>query len=103
MFHFEVDRLFNTACFVLAISESFGHASIGHLSQLSVPLRLGFSHLRLFSSRMVQLLTPNTGRVDNELTEACAALIAQLGKMKRVGMGWEDKAAFLELYRQKRK
>ncbi|EIN10724.1 hypothetical protein PUNSTDRAFT_119620 [Punctularia strigosozonata HHB-11173 SS5] len=42
------------------------------------------------------------GRVDDKLSEACAALIAQVGKMKRVGMGWEDKAAFLELYNSKR-
>lgn len=40
---------------------------------------------------------------DDVLTEACAALIAEIGKMKRVGMGWEDKAAFLEFYRGKRK
>ncbi|GJE84450.1 hypothetical protein PsYK624_005260 [Phanerochaete sordida] len=40
---------------------------------------------------------------DDVLSEACAALIAQIGKMKRVGLGWEDKVAFLEFYKGKRK
>lgn len=44
-----------------------------------------------------------TGKTEDMLSEACASLIAQIGKMKRVGMGWEDKAAFLEFYRAKRK
>ena len=43
---------------------------------------------------------PNTEPV---LSEACAVLIAQIGKMKRTGMGWEDKVAFLDFYREKRK
>ncbi|KAI0693790.1 hypothetical protein BC835DRAFT_1352071 [Cytidiella melzeri] len=42
-------------------------------------------------------------RSDDILSECCAALIAQLGKMKRVGMGWEDKAAFMEFYKGKKK
>ena len=36
------------------------------------------------------------------LSEACAVLIAQIGKMKRTGMGWEDKVAFLDFYRNKK-
>jgi len=32
------------------------------------------------------------------LSEACAMLIARIGKMKRTGMGWEDKVAFLDFY-----
>jgi hypothetical protein len=36
------------------------------------------------------------------LSEACATLIAQIGKMKRTGMGWEDKVAFLDFYRSKK-
>lgn len=40
---------------------------------------------------------------EDQLSEACAALIAQIGKMKRVSMGWEDKISFLEFYRGKRK
>ncbi|CCM04817.1 uncharacterized protein FIBRA_07010 [Fibroporia radiculosa] len=43
------------------------------------------------------------GKTDDILTEACAALIAQIGKIKRVGLGWEDKRAFLEFYRGKRR
>ncbi|KAI0347399.1 hypothetical protein BDW22DRAFT_1404954 [Trametopsis cervina] len=42
-------------------------------------------------------------RSDDVLSECCAAVVAQIGKMKRVGLGWEDKAAFLEFYRGKRK
>jgi len=42
------------------------------------------------------------GKNNDYLTEACASLIAQIGKMKRVGFGWEDKAAFLEFYRSKK-
>lgn len=44
-----------------------------------------------------------SGRTADVLGECCAALIAQIGKMKRVGLGWEDKAAFLEFYKGKRK
>ncbi|KAH9940576.1 hypothetical protein B0H21DRAFT_878319 [Amylocystis lapponica] len=33
------------------------------------------------------------------LSESCAALITQTGRMKRLGMGWEDKVAFLEFYK----
>ncbi|KAK0190992.1 hypothetical protein F5146DRAFT_1000904 [Armillaria mellea] len=38
------------------------------------------------------------GSYNDQLSEACAVLIAQLGKMKRTRMGWEDKANFLEFY-----
>ncbi|KAG8746397.1 hypothetical protein FRC10_005108 [Ceratobasidium sp. 414] len=38
----------------------------------------------------------------DEISEACAVLMAQLAKIKRVGMGWEDKAAFLEFYRKRK-
>ncbi|KAK0490979.1 hypothetical protein IW261DRAFT_1388495 [Armillaria novae-zelandiae] len=38
------------------------------------------------------------GSYSDQLSEACAVLIAQLGKMKRTGMGWEDKVNFLEFY-----
>ncbi|KAG6902288.1 hypothetical protein C0995_001898 [Termitomyces sp. Mi166 len=40
---------------------------------------------------------------DDQLTEVSAVLISQLGKMKRMGMGWEDKASFLDFYKDKRK
>lgn len=49
-----------------------------------------------------EFTTPGS-KNDDVLVEACAALIAQIGKMKRVGLGWEDKAAFLEFYKGKRK
>ncbi|KAJ7068175.1 hypothetical protein C8F01DRAFT_595241 [Mycena amicta] len=35
------------------------------------------------------------------LAEVCAALIAQIGKMKRTGMGWEDKTLFLDFFHSK--
>lgn len=37
------------------------------------------------------------------LSEVCAALIARIGKMKRIGFGWEDKVSFLDLYSGRRK
>ncbi|KAJ6538588.1 hypothetical protein B0H10DRAFT_2140517 [Mycena sp. CBHHK59/15] len=37
------------------------------------------------------------------LADACGSLIAQIGKMKRTGMGWEDKNSFLELFHTKKK
>ncbi|KIY46636.1 hypothetical protein FISHEDRAFT_66395 [Fistulina hepatica ATCC 64428] len=40
---------------------------------------------------------------EDAVTEVCATLIAQMGKMKRVGMGWEDKSQFLGFYREKRR
>ncbi|KAJ4481430.1 hypothetical protein C8J55DRAFT_52978 [Lentinula edodes] len=38
---------------------------------------------------------------DDLLTEASAVLISQLGKFKRMTMGWEDKVRFLEFYGSK--
>ncbi|PFH51429.1 hypothetical protein AMATHDRAFT_74979 [Amanita thiersii Skay4041] len=37
------------------------------------------------------------------LAEASSVLIAQMGKMKRLGMGWEDKGRFLNFYNSKHK
>jgi hypothetical protein len=37
------------------------------------------------------------------VADACSALVAQIGKIKRVAAGWEDKVAFLEFYGSKRK
>ncbi|KAJ3987196.1 hypothetical protein F5890DRAFT_1632694 [Lentinula detonsa] len=37
----------------------------------------------------------------DELAEASAVLISQLGKFKRMTMGWEDKVRFLEFYGSK--
>jgi hypothetical protein len=45
-----------------------------------------------------------TGSNENDqLADACAALVAQIGKMKRTGMGWEDKVSFLQLFHRKEK
>lgn len=35
------------------------------------------------------------------LEEACAMLIAGLGRMKRTAYGWEEKESFLEFYEGK--
>lgn len=45
------------------------------------------------------------GDLDTEdhLSAVCAALVLQIGKLKRTTMGWEDKRDFLQLYNQKRK
>ncbi|KAJ6515994.1 hypothetical protein C8R45DRAFT_958323 [Mycena sanguinolenta] len=44
-----------------------------------------------------------TGNETDQLADACAALIAQIGKMKRTGMGWEDKVSFLQFFHLKGK
>ncbi|KAH8830741.1 hypothetical protein DL96DRAFT_1594143 [Flagelloscypha sp. PMI_526] len=38
---------------------------------------------------------------DDQLAETCATLIAQTGKLKRIGLGWEDKSSFLSFYHSK--
>ncbi|TFK76005.1 hypothetical protein BDN72DRAFT_930502 [Pluteus cervinus] len=44
-----------------------------------------------------------SGRPDeDQLSEASAVLISQIGRLKRVGMGWEDKYSFLDFFRHKR-
>ena len=70
----------------------------------------------LYQSLSLRLLTPaespssgsflasdvlTEGGHNDELAAACAALIAQLGKMRITGQGWEDKIAFLEFYQGK--
>jgi hypothetical protein len=40
-------------------------------------------------------------RGDDPFAEACAILISQMGKLKRIGMGWEDKSLFLDFYKSK--
>jgi len=49
---------------------------------------------------MLSNILPN-GTDGDVLTEVSATLIAQVGKMKRTGLGWEDKASFLEFYNRK--
>ena len=46
-------------------------------------------------------ILPNGSDGGDLLTEASATLIAQAGKMKRISLGWEDKASFLEFYNRK--
>jgi hypothetical protein len=48
-----------------------------------------------------EVITEFVGK--DQLAEICAVLVAQIGKMKRTGMGWEDKMSFLDFYRDKRK
>lgn len=38
---------------------------------------------------------------EDPLTAACSGLISQLGKMKKMNLGWEDKVLFMKLYREK--
>lgn len=37
------------------------------------------------------------------LSQVCATLMARMGKMKQVHFGWEDKVAFLDVYRSRRR
>lgn len=82
------------------------------------PLRHVFTLARSFSVTQVpiiRLLAPSespssaaflasevlSSTGGDQLSEACAVLIGQIGKLKRVSQGWEDKAAFLEFYGMK--
>ncbi|THH11504.1 hypothetical protein EW145_g637 [Phellinidium pouzarii] len=47
-----------------------------------------------------EVLSGNTGG-DDVFSEVCATLMTELGRLKRTGMGWEDKTMFLEFYRGK--
>lgn len=37
------------------------------------------------------------------LSAVCATLMGDIGRMKQVGLGWEDKARFLDFYKTKKK
>jgi hypothetical protein len=67
-------------------------------SPLSISIRL----LSLSDSPSSQLFMANEyvsgSPGEDQLTETCVALIAQIGKLKQTGMGWEDKASLLEFY-----
>jgi hypothetical protein len=39
---------------------------------------------------------------EDQISEALSMSIANMGKMKRTALGWESKAAFLELHKSKR-
>jgi hypothetical protein len=81
-----------------------------HLFSLTTSFRPSTISIRLLAPSespssplfMVSDVVTNYSREDL-LSEVCAALIAGMGKMRRTGMTWEDKAAFLEVYRSKRK
>ncbi|KAF8076287.1 hypothetical protein FPV67DRAFT_1407725 [Lyophyllum atratum] len=82
-----------------------------HLFSLAASLSLPTISIRLLapsespSSQLfiVSEIITDFADNDDQLAEMCATLIAQIGKMKRTGMGWEDKTAFLEFYRGKQK
>jgi hypothetical protein len=82
---------------------------IPHLLKLTTTLPPQPISIRLLSPSespssqlfMVSEVASHTNGKD-VLSEACAVLIAQIGKMKRTGMGWEDKVAFLDFYRNKK-
>jgi len=38
----------------------------------------------------------------DEVSEACAFFLSQMGRFKRVQQGWENKAKLLELYQAKK-
>ncbi|TDL29401.1 hypothetical protein BD410DRAFT_758222 [Rickenella mellea] len=44
----------------------------------------------------------DTLTTDDVLSEVCATLISNAGRMKRLGLRWEDKAKFLEFYATKK-
>ncbi|KAF9568960.1 hypothetical protein CPC08DRAFT_678544 [Agrocybe pediades] len=77
--------------FTLMTSLSFAQVTI----RLLAPSESPGSQLFVASD----VLSDYTG--DDMLTEASAALIAHMGKLKRTSLGWEDKSNFLEFYRGK--
>ncbi|KAF7433159.1 hypothetical protein PC9H_005108 [Pleurotus ostreatus] len=82
---------------------------LGHLFALTTSLTPLSISIRLLepadsiSSQlfMVSEVVPDAANED-VFVSSCAALIAQLGKMKRTGLGWEDKASFFEFYRARK-
>ncbi|KAI5123420.1 hypothetical protein M0805_006125 [Coniferiporia weirii] len=52
-------------------------------------------------SFLLSELLPGHNGGDDVLSEVSAILISDMGRVKRTGMGWEDKAMFLEFYRGK--
>ena len=72
------------------------------LTPLTVLIRLlAPSESPSSGSFMLSSILPNGADGGDTLAEVSAALIAQVGKMKRTGLGWEDKASFLEFYNRK--
>ncbi|KAF4574875.1 hypothetical protein EYR40_005387 [Pleurotus pulmonarius] len=89
------------------ISSSFN--PLGHLFALTTsfaPLSISIRLLEPADSISSQLfmvseVVPDASKED-VFVSSCAALIAQLGKMKRTGLGWEDKASFFEFYQARK-
>ncbi|TFK28828.1 hypothetical protein FA15DRAFT_633314 [Coprinopsis marcescibilis] len=67
-----------------------------------VPLTISIRLLPLSESPSSRLFVASevlAGNPDeDQLAESCAAIIAQIGKLKRTGMGWEDKSSLLDLH-----
>ena len=82
---------------------------LGHLFALTTsfaPLSISIRLLEPADSISSQLfmvseVVPDASKED-VFVSSCAALIAQLGKMKRTGLGWEDKASFFEFYQARK-
>lgn len=55
------------------------------------------------SSPLFTVSEITTDTEEDQLTEVCAVLIAQIGKMKRMSLGWEDKTSFLKFYEDKKR
>lgn len=53
-------------------------------------------------SETLDLTTATTGEDRNVLGDCCAVLLRQLGRVKSVGMGWEEKDGFLTFLRERR-
>ena len=49
----------------------------------------------------IEEIISGTKRGDDAFTEACSILMSEIGRMKRTGMGWEEKSMFLDFYRGK--
>lgn len=53
------------------------------------------------SSEAFMVSNSLTGEPRESLSEVCAMLVGEIGRMKQVGLGWEDKARFIDLYNHK--
>lgn len=79
--------------FTLASSLALPALTIRLLNQAESPSSPSF-----LVSEVIGVTSPR-----DELAEASAVLISQLGKFKRMTLGWEDKARFLDFYGSKQR
>ncbi|KAI0307344.1 hypothetical protein B0F90DRAFT_1814108 [Multifurca ochricompacta] len=97
-----------------ALSPTLSHSipstlnPLSHVFSLAAALRPLTMSIRLLpitespSSPSFMASEVISGDVGNDtLSAACAGLISQLGKLKRMSLSWEDKILFLKLYRKK--